>query len=123
MLYLLFFLLGVFTLKLAQNALATYESYKVFKYTEMYAMSLVLDVEVWRHQALKILEIAYDNADKQDEYRAAVEIINKRYDEAQQNIIKLIKSKVPYEIKYNSLREADGYIRDDLIEYKGESDG
>jgi hypothetical protein len=84
-------------------------------------VSLLLETEVWRKQALQILQIVYDGADKEAEYNKSYEIINNRFDNLQQIIIKLIKERVPYSIQYSTLKEAEKTIKQELLKFQGES--
>lgn len=119
----MFFTLGALIHSLLQSILGVYSSYKLFKYTEVYCVSLMIHAESWRHQALKILEIVYADADKQEEYVKIKNSVNNKFAEIQQNIIRLIKERVTYKIEYNNLSEAQEYILENLKRFKGEDDG
>lgn len=121
MLYFLVFILGALTHKLFSIVLSSNESFQIFKYSEVYSVSLLLETEVWRKQALQILQIVYDGADKEAEYNKSYEIINNRFDNLQQIIIKLIKERVPYSIQYSTLKEAEKTIKQELLKFQGES--
>jgi len=110
------------TLKTFQIIYNTDNTYRIFKYSEIYSMLLVLETEVWRKQCLKIIEVVYNDVDKQEECEKIIKLINKRFEEVQQSVIKLIKERLPYEIKYSTLQESEPYIKADLMALKGESD-
>ena len=121
MMYAICFILGMVTLKAFQVIYNTDNTYTIFKYSEIYSMMLVLETEVWRKQCLKIIEVVYGDVDKQEEYEKIVKLINKRFEEVQQSVIRLIKERLPYEIKYSTLQESEPYIKADLMALKGES--
>lgn len=114
------FVSGMFVMLIVERLLQSFGAYHIYKRAELYAIMLILESEVWRRQALKVLEIVYDYGDKQEEYQKIVESINKRFDEAQQNTIALIKKRVPYDIKYNTLAESEQYVIEDLKKLDGE---
>ena len=122
MMYVVCFILGMATLKTFQIIYNTDNTYRIFKYSEIYSMLLVLETEVWRKQCLKIIEVVYNDVDKQEDYEKITKLINKRFEEVQQSVIKLIKERLPYEIKYSTLQESEPYIKADLMALKGESD-
>lgn len=123
MLYFICFILGMLTLKTFQSIVDIDSTYRIFKFAEIYSMALVLETEVWRKQAITIIKIVYDDADRQEQCEKIVAALDKRFDEVQQNIIKLIKKRVPYEVKYNSLSESETYIKYQLKLLEGEADG
>ena len=116
----LFFILGALVHKLLQSILDIYSSYRLFKYTEVYCISLMIHAESWRHQAIKILEIVYVDADRQEEFQKIKNSIDAKYAGIQQKIIQLIKERVTYKIEYNNLKEAQEYILESLKRFKGE---
>lgn len=120
MLYFLFFLLGALMHKLLSVLLAASESYKIYKFAETYSMLLVLETEVWRKQALAILEIAYSDVEQHDTYNNIEIAVNKKFSDTQQSIIGLIRNIVPYDIGYNNLQEAEKIIKEQLLKLKGE---
>lgn len=91
--------------------------------TEVYCMNLVMDTEVWRHQSLQILEVIYENADKQEEYKKTVEVVNSKYDAVQQYLIRLISERVPYEIPYKTLKESEKHLKKEFAILRREKHG
>lgn len=120
MLYFLFFLLGALVHKLLSILLAANEAYRIYKLAEAYSMLLVLETEVWRKQALAILEITYNDIDQPDAYNNIQIAVNKKFSDTQQSIIALIRNIVPYDIGYNNLQEAEKIIKEQLLKLKGE---
>jgi len=111
---------GMLVMLIIDRLLQSFGAYHIYKRAELYSIMLLLENEVWRRQALKVLEVVYDYGDKQEEYQKIVETINKRFSEAQQNTIALIKKRVPYDIKYNTLAESEQYVIEDLRKLDGE---
>jgi len=115
--------IGIFLGRLAQFIITAHKSYKMFKMTEVYCMNLVMDTEVWRHQSLQILEVIYENADKQEEYKKTVEVVNSKYDAVQQYLIRLISERVPYEIPYKTLKESEKHLKKEFAILRREKHG
>jgi hypothetical protein len=86
-------------------------------------MMLVLETEAWRNHALQILEIVYEDAEKRGEYEQISEAINKKYDEVQQSLIRLIKERLPYEVPYSTLKESEKYLQKDFKSFRREENG
>jgi hypothetical protein len=122
MIYFLFFILGILCYKLIRTLLGIYDSYRIFKYSETYTILLLLETEGWRKQCLTILKLAYEDVGRGEEYTKIDAVINKRFDEVHNGLIGLIKRRLPYETKYNSLKESEPYIKEELLKLKGEQD-
>jgi hypothetical protein len=120
---LMFFLIGACTVQAAQFIIGISSTYKIFKMAEIYAIRLLIDCESWRIHSLKVLELMYEHSEKNEQYNKIAESINKKYIEAQQKVIKLIRDTVPYSIPYNNLKESEIYVRKELEKLQGEENG
>lgn len=109
--YFLFFLLGALSTKILQGLLNIVTAYSVLKKVEIVAMAIMLESEAWRIQALAILELAYKDVEKQEEFEKIKESINKRYKEVQDNVLAIMKEKLPYQIPYTNLTEAAEHFK------------
>lgn len=116
----IFFFLGVLFLKLSQELFNIVVSYKLFKYTEIYSLSLLADLEVYRLQALQIIKICYNEADRQEEFPKVEEKLNERFRMLQNLTIAAIKHKLPYKTNYETLEEAHKEVEKQFKEKKDE---
>ena len=106
MLYFLFFMLGAFTFKLFGELLSVITGYQVFKFVERYAITLMAELEVYRFQSIQILELCYDEADKDEEFQNLKGKINERFDLLHEGMIAAIKNRLPYKVDYKHLKDA-----------------
>ena len=115
--------IGIFLGRMIQLVVTAHKNYKIFKMAEVYSISLVLETEAWRHHALQILEVVYEHSDKPEEYQKVQESVNKKYDEVQQSLIRLISERLPYEINYKTLGESEKHLREHLTILRREKHG
>ena len=106
MIYGLFFLLGVFVNRLGHILLQIKPMQQYWKHAEYGALKVLAEAEVLRHQALAILEISYNDVDKQEEFKNVKEVINKMHNEQQTRLINRMRELLPYQTSYNTPQEA-----------------
>lgn len=106
MLYFIFFITGALSLRFLQALFSISSGYTVFKFTEFYCITIMTEIEIWRRQALQILELCYSEADRDEEFGEVQAKIHEKYNILQQNILSFLKSKLPYQTNYSNLSEA-----------------
>lgn len=106
MLYFLFFMLGAFTFKLFGELLSVINGYQVFKFVERYAVALIAELEVYRHQAIQILELSYGEAGEDEEFDKIKAKINEKFDLLHTAMITVVKNRLPYKVDYSNLKDA-----------------
>jgi hypothetical protein len=109
--YFLFFLLGVLTTKALQALLNIITAYNVLKKAEIVTLAVMLESEAWRIQAITILELVYTDVERQEEFEKIKESVNKRYKEVQDNVLAIMKLKLPYQVPYTNLSEAAEHFK------------
>jgi hypothetical protein len=106
MIYFLFFMLGAFCFKLFQELLSVIGGYQIFKFVEQYSITLIAELEVYRHHSLQILKLCYEEADKLEEYEKVKGKINEKFGLLHTGMIAAIKNRIPYPVDYTNLQEA-----------------
>lgn len=106
MIYALFFLLGVFVNRLGHIILQIKPMQQYWKSAEYGALKVLAEAEVLRYQALAILEISYNDVNKQEEFKLVKEVINKMHNEQQTLLINRMRDLLPYQTSYNTPQEA-----------------
>lgn len=106
MLYAMFFLLGVFTVKFLQILFNIKPLYNLWKVGELGFLKSLLQSEMLRHQSLAILKVCYFDVDKEEEYKTIEQAVNKKFSDYQEFSLQIIKHMLPYETKYNNTEEA-----------------
>ena len=64
------------------------------------------EIEVWRYQALTIVELCYEEAGKEAEFEEVEKKIHEKFSLLQGKILELIKASLPYKVDYSNLHEA-----------------
>lgn len=106
MLYFLFFILGAFTFMLFQQLLSVVVGYQVFKFVEHYAITLMAELEVYRHQSIQILKLSYEDVGQDEEFIKIKNKINNKFDLLHDGMITVIKNRLPYKVDYSHLKDA-----------------
>lgn len=116
MLYFSFFILGALTFKVLQELLSVISGYQVFKFTEHYTITMMAELEVYRLQSIKILELCYEEAERGEEFNKVKDKINEKFNFLQNGIMKIIKSKLPYKVQYDNFREAVKILQEENLD-------
>jgi hypothetical protein len=103
--YFIFFIAGAMTTKLAQALLSIIGSYRVFKFTEYYSVTLMAQIEMWRYQAVTVVKLCYDEAGREEEFREVEKKIHEKFFFLQQNVLQIIKNHLPYKVDYDTFLE------------------
>jgi len=99
-------MLGAFTFKLFGELLSVINGYQVFKFVERYAVALIAELEVYRHQAIQILELSYGEAGEDEEFDKIKAKINEKFDLLHTAMITVVKNRLPYKVDYSNLKDA-----------------
>lgn len=107
----LFFVLGAVTFRILQVFLAITPNFYIFKEAEQVSLYILLELHVQRITALKVLELAYEESDKTEDFHKIKTILDERYNILITKCISNLKSRLPYKVQYNSLEEAASAYR------------
>lgn len=103
---LIIFVCGAVTMRLLQWFLSITPNYYVWKHTEYTVLQILTDLHVQKLTANQILELAYEEAGKQEEYIKVKSVIEQKYNTLINNSLSNMKRKLPYKVKYGNVREA-----------------
>lgn len=78
----------------------------------MRALMILLELHGARHQAKQVLELVYEDAGKAEELKKILESVDKRYDEVNAKIFKVLQNYLPYKVKYKTIQQASAYIEE-----------
>ena len=112
--YFVYFIAGAITTRLMQGLLSVIPSYQVFKFTEYYCVALMTEIEIWRHQALAIVKLAYEEAGRGEEFEKVERKIHEKYFLLQGNVLGVLKSKLPYKINYDGILDGYRQLKEEL---------
>lgn len=115
MLYFLFFLLGLFTARLIELLITINQAFKIWKLVEFSTLNIMAENDQWRAQALTILKLCYEEANRLEEYEKLETVINSKYSSIQDFILAGMKGHLPYNVNYNNLNEAIVVYKKELL--------
>ena len=103
--YFIFFLAGAVASRIFGTLISIGASYRIFKFTEFYCVTLMVELEGWRHQAITVVKLCYEEAGRMEEFAKVEQKIHEKFFFFQQNILAIMKSKLPYQTKYDGILE------------------
>ena len=106
MVYFLFFILGVLTNKLGYLLLQINPLQKFWKLAEINCLKILADSETLHAHSLAVLELAYIDTDKEEQFATIKEKIISKHKEQQMRLITLMCKLLPYETNYKTPEEA-----------------
>ena len=101
-----------------QTLLRVEPLYKLWKIAELGFLKNLLQCEMLRHQSLAVVKLCYIEAQKEEEYKAVEEAINKKFIEYEEFSLQIIKKMLPYETNYSNVKEAIEWFTQKVL--KGE---
>ena len=105
---------GTLSTFLARKLFTINTSMDMMKYIECLFLIAASEIEQWRNHALKILEMTYENAGKEEEYKALKDKIDEKYKYAQSRMLEKIFILLPIKKKYTTLSQGIWQNRQDI---------
>ena len=109
-------LTGILLLRTMQVLFIINYGYKVWKLVELYSLKIMSENEQWRSQALTILKLCYQEANKENEYENIEKVINNKHQNIQNFMMEVLIKNLPYEVSYKNLEEAVKFYSPQLKE-------
>ena len=99
----LMFLAGAVTYRLIQFFLSITANFNIYKQVEFTCLKILAEVYLQYNTSMKITKACYDSSDKPEEYAEVEKELNKRYKLLITNCIEIMKSNLPYSVKYDNI--------------------
>lgn len=102
----IFFICGAIVMRALQAILDAKPNYYMWKHTEYTILQVLSDLHIQQLTANQIIKLAYEEAGKEEEFDKVKTVIEQKYDRLINTCLQNMKAKLPYKVKYNSVKEA-----------------
>lgn len=102
----LFFIAGVFASIVGHGLFNIVRLYKFWKAAEIGSFKVLAQSNVLYYQSLTVLKLCYEEANKIEDYKVIERVLTEKHEEAQKQLVSSMKQLIPYEVRYNTPKEA-----------------
>jgi hypothetical protein len=114
MIMFIFFIAGVLVSIIGHGLFNIVQLYKFWKSAEIGSFKVLAQANVLYYQSLTVLKLCYEESNKIEDYKVIEKVLTEKHEEAQKQLVSVMKNIIPYEVRYNTPKEALEELNDYL---------